>query len=157
MWVPSVYDLKPRFQALLRPIMQRLVAIGLTPNFITLLALFGSLAVGALLPQARFHNAWLLALPVWLFVRMALNAIDGMMAREHAMTTSLGAVLNEFGDVVSDLAIYLPLAAVYPPSQWFVAAFGLGAVLTEFCGYSGRHLARNGITKDRWGRATELS
>jgi hypothetical protein len=35
----------------------------------------------------------LLVLPGFLFVRMALNAIDGMLAREHAMKSRLGAVL----------------------------------------------------------------
>ena len=43
---------------------------------------------------------------------MALNAIDGMLAREHDMQSSLGALLNELGDVVSDSALYLPLAMV---------------------------------------------
>jgi len=51
-------------------------------------------------------------LPVMLFVRMALNAIDGMLAREHGMKTNLGAILNEIGDVISDCALYLPLALV---------------------------------------------
>ena len=36
-------------------------------------------------------------IPLVLFVRMALNAVDGMLAREHAMETSLGAMLNELG------------------------------------------------------------
>src|SRR5256714_11677267 len=83
----SVYDLKPRFQNLLRPLMRRLAAIGLTPNAVTLMALVGSLVVGALVSQAGKHPALLLLLPVWLFARMALNAIDGMMAREMAMAT----------------------------------------------------------------------
>jgi phosphatidylglycerophosphate synthase len=71
---------------------------------------------------------------------MALNAIDGMMARELGMSTQLGAVLNELGDAVSDLALYLPLAFVYEPSRWPVIAFSIGAVLTEFSGVLGRAL-----------------
>jgi CDP-diacylglycerol--glycerol-3-phosphate 3-phosphatidyltransferase len=35
---------------------------------------------------------------------MALNAIDGMLAREHDMQSPLGAMLNELGDVLSDVA-----------------------------------------------------
>ena len=136
----SVYDLKPRFQALLRPAVARLRAIGITPNGVTLLALAGSVAVGAVVaigtivrgagPQA----IWLLLLPAWLFLRMALNAIDGMMAREHDLATPLGAILNELGDVLSDVALYLPLAFLHAPSRWLVVAFVLGAVMTEFCG-----------------------
>ena len=52
----------------------------------------------------------LLLLPVWMLVRMALNALDGMMAREMEMATAAGAVLNEVGDVLSDLVLYVPLA-----------------------------------------------
>jgi phosphatidylglycerophosphate synthase len=82
----------------------------------------------------------LLLLPAWLFIRMALNAIDGMMARELGMSTQLGAVLNELGDAISDLGLYLPLAFVYEPARWAVVAFSIGAVLTEFSGVLGRAL-----------------
>jgi phosphatidylglycerophosphate synthase len=71
---------------------------------------------------------------------MALNAIDGMMARELHMSTQLGAVLNELGDAVSDLGLYLPLAFVYEPACWPVVAFSIGGVLTEFSGVLGRAL-----------------
>src|SRR5262245_13351190 len=105
----SIYDLKPRFQALLRPLVAALVQAGVRPNHVTLAALVGSAAIGVAI--ARWHDEprVFVLLPVWLFVRMALNALDGMMAREHALKTDLGAVLNEVGDVLSDLALYLPL------------------------------------------------
>ena len=130
----SIYDLKPRFQALLRPLIKTLAAWGCTANLVTLLALLLSLMIGGLILTARRNTLFLFALPVWLFVRMALNAIDGMMARELNMKTTVGAVLNETGDVISDMALYLPLAFVHPPSQWAVVAFTFGGVLTEFCG-----------------------
>ena len=53
----SVYQLKPRFQALLRPGVARLAAAGVTANGVTLLAMVVSCALGALLflaPQAEF-------------------------------------------------------------------------------------------------------
>jgi len=111
-----------------------------TPNAVTLTAVLGSVGVGALMPLARRWPALLLLLPVWLFARMALNAMDGMMAREWRMATPLGAVLNELGDVIADLGLYLPLAFVWEPARWPVVAFGIGAVLTEFCGVLGRAL-----------------
>ncbi|HEU4388794.1 MAG TPA: CDP-alcohol phosphatidyltransferase family protein [Blastocatellia bacterium] len=138
--MPSVYDLKPRFQSLLRPVIKRLAAAGFTANTVTILALIGSVAVGACAFPARTNPLLLLLLPGWLFVRMALNAIDGMMARELNMATALGAVLNELGDVISDLALYLPLAVVYPQARWDIVAFAVGAVLTEFSGVLGRAL-----------------
>jgi len=138
--MPSVYDLKPRFQGLLRPLIGRLARAGVTPNAVTLAAVVGSVAVGGLVGLARERPTLLLLLPVWLFLRMALNAIDGMMARELGMATALGAVLNELGDVVADVALYLPLALVCAPPRWPVLAFVLGAVLTEFAGVLARAL-----------------
>jgi CDP-diacylglycerol--glycerol-3-phosphate 3-phosphatidyltransferase len=72
---------------------------------------------------------------------MALNAIDGMMARKYNMGTALGLILNELGDVLSDLALYLPLGYVAPESMAAVVLFIIGAVLTEFCGVLGYALA----------------
>lgn len=138
--MPSIYDLKPRFQALLRPLARGLTRSGVTPNVVTSIAILGSLVVGVLVLGAKHRAVLLLLLPAWLFARMALNAIDGMMAREWQMATNLGAVLNEVGDVLSDLALYLPLAFVCQPASWAVVAFSLGAALTEFCGLLGRAL-----------------
>src|SRR5689334_13999970 len=136
--MPSVYDLKPRFQNLLRPLIGRLARAGVTPNAVTLAALIGSIIVGAAVSQAGKRSWLLLLLPIWLFARMALNAIDGMMARELNMASNLGAVLNELGDALSDLGLYLPLAFVDERARWPVIAFAIGAVLTEFCGVTAR-------------------
>jgi phosphatidylglycerophosphate synthase len=138
--MPSVYDLKPKFQNLLRPLMRRGGASGISPNVVTCIAIVGSIAAGVALSFAKCQPALLLVLPVWLFIRMALNAIDGMMARELAMSTQLGAVLNELGDAISDLGLYLPLAFVHEPARWPIIAFSIGAILTEFSGVLGRAL-----------------
>ena len=130
----SIYDLKPRFQALLRPVVQHLAAAGVTPNQITLAALVLSFVVGgtiALWPSARWP---LLLLPATLFVRMALNALDGMMARELNMQSHAGAFLNELGDVLSDAALYLPLALVPGFSPTLVVPLVILAVVSEMAG-----------------------
>src|SRR5436190_18045110 len=106
--MPSVYDFKPAFQRMLRPLVNGLVASGITPNQLTLAAVVGSLAVGAAVGALAGSPRWLLLLPAWLLVRMTLNAMDGMAAREHHMSTRLGGALNEVGDAVSDAALYLP-------------------------------------------------
>jgi CDP-diacylglycerol--glycerol-3-phosphate 3-phosphatidyltransferase len=106
--LPTIYDLKPKFQALLRPICVALVRAGITAA-VTAAALVLSMAHGAwlaLMPTSRWP---LLLLPVTLFIRMALNAIDGMMAREHGQASAAGAVLNELSDVVADAALYCHL------------------------------------------------
>lgn len=121
--MPSIYDIKPAFQRLLRPVTHALAAAGVTANQVTVAAMVLSIAVGAGVAW-RPHDRWpLLVMPAFLFVRMALNAIDGMLAREHGMKSRVGAVLNEIGDAVSDTALYLPLALVpgIPPAPVVVA------------------------------------
>jgi len=133
----SVYDLKPAFQNRLRPMVSALVAAGVTPNHLTVAALGGSIAVGATLAIVRDVPRLLLLLPAWLLTRMALNAMDGMAAREHGQSSRLGGALNEVGDVLSDLTLYLPLALLAPGLLWPGVAFALGAVVSEFCGVLG--------------------
>ncbi len=133
----TIYDLKPRFQALLRPVCGALARAGVTANQVTVAAALLSAAGGAAilwLPEARWP---LLALPVVLFLRMALNAIDGMLAREHDMKSRLGAVLNELGDVVADAMLYLPLAAVPGVPGWLVAGLVMAGILVEMTGVVG--------------------
>ncbi len=130
----SVYDLKPKFQNTLRPLLKWLVTKKITPNVITLIALIGSISVG-LLPLFGFFKIKLLLLwPIWLFVRMALNALDGMIAREFNMSSYRGFILNEAGDVISDLALYFPLIFVAPEAFLPITLFCVGAMFTEFCG-----------------------
>jgi CDP-diacylglycerol---glycerol-3-phosphate 3-phosphatidyltransferase len=132
--MPSIYQLKPAFQAQLRPLVSALARLGVTPNQVTLLALFVSVGLGAALALNPQSKVLLLAVPAWLFLRMALNAIDGMLAREHNMKTALGAVLNEVGDTLSDAALILPLIWVLPGLTWLCVTFTLLAILTEFVG-----------------------
>jgi len=132
--VATIYDLKPAFQGLLRRPADALAGAGVTANQVTLAALVLSVATGAMM-VALPGRRWVLAsVPVVLFLRMALNAIDGMLAREHGMKSPLGAVLNELGDVVSDAALYLPFALVPGiPAGWVVLVVLVG-VLGEMTG-----------------------
>lgn len=129
----TLYDIKPRFQDLLRPLVRRLYARGVTANQVTCAATLLSILCGAMLiwfPHPRFF----LVLPFFLFLRMALNAIDGMLAREFNQKTSLGAILNEAGDLISDAALYLAFAMLPGVSAGLVVGTVLLAWLTEFCG-----------------------
>lgn len=134
----SVYALKPGFQNLLRPCVNQLAAWGVTPNQVTLAT--GALSVLLGLDLAFGHRLWIL-LPVFLPLRMALNAIDGMLAREHGLQTRLGAVLNELTDLLADAVLTLPFAYVGSPLGVGAAIFF--AVLTEVAGIAGGGERRN--------------
>jgi CDP-diacylglycerol--glycerol-3-phosphate 3-phosphatidyltransferase len=134
----SIYDLKPRFAALLRPIAARLAAGGVTANAVTLAAMLGSILVGIILaiwPDCL--RLWLI-LPLFLFLRMAANAIDGILAREFAMKSRLGAILNEVGDVVSDAALYLPFALLAGVNGLWVVLAVIVAIVGEMTGVLGQ-------------------
>lgn len=131
--MPSIYQLKPAFQRLLRPIVAALARRGITPNQVTIAAVVLACAVGVALAFCEDRRA-LLLLPLTLLLRMALNAVDGMLAREHDRMTRSGAVLNELGDVVADAAMYLPLAlrAEFPAAA--VVVFVLVGIVVEMSG-----------------------
>jgi CDP-diacylglycerol--glycerol-3-phosphate 3-phosphatidyltransferase len=134
----SIYELKPAFQGLLRPLTRALAGAGVTANAVTAAAVALSLAVGAAVAWTRGAHGTLLLLPAGLFARMALNAIDGMLAREHGQKSRLGALLNELGDVVSDAALYLPLALVPGFHPGLVVGVVVLAGLSEMAGVLGQ-------------------
>ena len=123
--MPSLYQLKPAFQSLLRPLVQQLVALGITANQVTLSAILLSVLTGIAVAKWPQVPRLLGLIPIVLLLRMALNAIDGMLAREHNMQTALGAILNELGDVVSDAGLYLPFA-------WFPGVLAPAVVVVVF-------------------------
>ena len=134
----SVYQLKSRFQGILRPITENLAKIGVTANQVTISAFLLSVATGAAIyyyAEECKYIFWLL--PVALFIRMALNAIDGMLAREHNQKSSLGAILNELGDVLSDIVIYVPFLYVCFVNDWLIFGIAILALLSEMVGIMG--------------------
>jgi len=128
----TIYALKTRFQELLRPSVRWIFARGITANQVTVFAWAISVAIGLALWHApRFCFA---AVPIWMLVRMALNAVDGMLAREFGQKSVLGAYLNEISDVVSDAALYLPFAFVVPFDWRSVGTVILASVISEMTG-----------------------
>ena len=107
-----------------------------TANDVTLGALVLSAAHGAwlaLMPASRWP---LLLLPVTLFLRMAFNAIDGMMAKEHGQASAKGAVLNELSDVIAD-ALYLPFALIPGLNAPLVVLVVVAGIVAEMAGALG--------------------
>ena len=133
----SIYALKPRFQALLRPLVAPLPRIGVTANMVTLGAALGSLAAGAFVAWRADSRTVFLIIPIWLFARMALNAVDGMLAREFHQKSVLGGYLNEIGDVVSDAALYAPFALIAPFGPAGIGAIIVLSIVSELAGALG--------------------
>ena len=130
----SIYDIKPAFQNLLRPLTASLARVGITANQVTVLAALLSAAAGLWIALQPHASLPLLCLPLVLFLRMALNAIDGMLAREHSMQSKLGAVLNELGDVIADSLLYLPLALMPGVTATLIVLIVLLSIVSEMTG-----------------------
>lgn len=130
----TLYDVKPAFQDLLRPACRALARAGITANQVTVAATVLSLATGAALALLHENPGVLFAVPLVLALRMGLNAIDGMLAREHDMQSALGGFLNELGDVVSDVALYIPFGLIAGISPVAVTATVIFGVVGEMAG-----------------------
>ncbi len=131
----SVYQLKSKFSDVLRPICNFMAKIGITANMVTISAFLLSVITGFIIyyfiPNYSYCY-WIL--PAALFIRMALNNIDGMMAREHNQKSNIGAIYNELGDILSDIVIYIPLLYVCGCDVWLILIFSLLTMLSETVG-----------------------
>ena len=135
---PTFYALKPRFQGLLRPLAASLHRLAITPNLVTVAAALGSMAVGAGVAWRADSRRVFLIVSAWLLARMALNAIDGMLAREFDQKSVPGAYLNEIGDVVSDAALYAPFALIAPFEPFGIGLIIILSIVTELAGVLGQ-------------------
>ncbi|MEG0926353.1 CDP-alcohol phosphatidyltransferase family protein [Chryseobacterium sp.] len=134
----SVYKLKPKFQQLLTPVLLFLNKNGITANQITISSILLSTVIGVLFWNADVSKWFFLSLPIGLIFRMALNALDGMMARRFNQTSKLGEVLNEVGDIVSDVIIFFPLLKFQSESLYLIVIFIVLSVINEFAGLMGK-------------------
>ncbi|AZA77983.1 CDP-alcohol phosphatidyltransferase family protein [Chryseobacterium sp. G0186] len=134
----SVYKLKPKFQQLLTPVLLFLNRNNITANQITISSVLLSVIIGILFWNADASKWFFLSLPIGLLLRMALNALDGMMARRFNQTSKLGEVLNEVGDIISDVIIFFPLLKFQPESLYLVVIFIVLSIINEFAGLMGK-------------------
>ena len=113
----GLYSIKPWFVRSLRGVEDLLVAAGVTANAISLMAVVVSAAAGAAIAVGGItgaHALWF-AVPPLCFVRIALNALDGSIARRSRSETPMGVVFNELGDRLSDVLLIGSLVFVVTP------------------------------------------
>mgnify|MGYP003968851153 FL=1 len=130
----SIYKLKPKFQKLLMPLLKLLHNFGITPNFLSVFTIVFSFFIGYLLFLGIDNQIYFLFVSLGLLIRMMLNALDGMMATTYNLKSKKGEVLNEIGDVLSDIAIYFPFIYFKFLSIELIIIFISLSVINEFCG-----------------------
>ena len=130
----SIYKLKPKFQKLLMPLLKLIYGLGVTPNFLTVFTILFSFFIGYLLFLGIENKIYFLFVSLGLLIRMMLNALDGMMATTYNLKSKEGEILNEIGDVLSDIAIYFPFIYFSSVSIELIIIFISLSVINEFCG-----------------------
>lgn len=144
----GLYDVKPTFQRLLKPLSKVLSGYNVDPTWINVAALLFSGIAGYLLATEP-GTPWL-AIPLLVFGRIAANALDGMVARANNVSgQAWGEVLNEVVDRASDAVIFLGLAANPMTSTVLGGAAAACVLLSAFTGVvskaAGGHRRYDGI------------
>lgn len=137
----SVYKLKPKFQQLLGPLLDLFYKLGMTANTITWMAILLSITTGVycwLYPT----NWALIVMPIALLLRMTLNALDGMMARKYNMQSNGGEILNELGDVISDIVMFAPIYFLFDLNLYLLFTFLFLSTINEFTGVLGKAISK---------------
>ena len=129
--MPSIYSVKPAFQRVLQPACKFLYRAGITPNQITIATFVASVAMGAWLYISTDNKMPYIVLPIFLFLRMAANALDGMLARQYDLASEAGALLNEICDVLADAALYLPFAIIPGMQPILIITIVILAIVSE--------------------------
>ncbi len=93
---------------IIEPIARLLGSLGLSPNAVTILGCFLTIAVAGVLASGRLLLAGLL-----LIVTLAFDAVDGTLARISGQTTRFGAFLDSTLDRWTEVALFVAIVWVY--------------------------------------------
>jgi CDP-diacylglycerol--glycerol-3-phosphate 3-phosphatidyltransferase len=134
----DLYAGKAAMLARLAPVVDRLVAAGVSPDAITLAALPVALLAGAALLLSASVPGLLLAVPVLAGIRILLNLLDGAAARRSGRQHPRGELLNELGDRLADVAFLAPVAVLPGASAVIVLLGVIGGILASYVGITTR-------------------
>lgn len=130
----GLYALKPWYAARLSGIRRALARRGTHPDAVSIYGVgFAALAGTSL---AVLPQGWaVLAVGPLLALRLAAANLDGALARDTGRQTRRGAVLNEIGDRLADLAVLAGCLALAP--AWLVVAVMLAASAPSWVALAG--------------------
>jgi len=133
--------------------------MGWTPNQVTVLRVAVGFAAVGLFGHGTSAN---LAAVVLTVTSIALDALDGHIARKKQLATPLGAQLDILGDRMVENMFFTYFAAVGMVSWWLPVLFFARGAATDFlrglalkAGYSG--WGGNAMLETWWGRALVAS
>jgi CDP-diacylglycerol---glycerol-3-phosphate 3-phosphatidyltransferase len=131
----GLYALKPWYAARLAPVRRWLVTARVSPNVITIAGIAFGGGAGIALALLRPGPLAGVAVALLLAARLGCANLDGTVARDSGRVTPLGAVLNEVGDRVAELAALAGCLAIAPSR--LVLAAALAATLPSWVALAG--------------------
>ena len=148
----GLYSIKPWFVRSLSGIEDGLVSHRVRPDALSYAAVAVSAVAGACIVAGHFVHSlfWLLVAPLCV-VRLALNALDGSVARRSGTARPFGKVINEVADRVSDVLLLAPLVFFLPPP--LVMATVVAVSLVSLCGSLGEVVGTARLTQGPMGKA----
>jgi len=134
----------------------------MTPNQVTLTRVAAAFAAVALFTHLGNHVAADLAAVALTIAAIALDGVDGYLARTRGLATPLGAQLDILGDRVVENLFFTFFAVSGLISLWVPVLFFVRGTLTDFLrtlaardGRSG--FGRNSMLESWWGRTLVAS
>lgn len=134
----------------------------MTPNQVTaarVAAAFLAVAIFAVFSRSIWADATALSLVI---TAIALDALDGYIARKKNLATPLGAQFDILGDRIIENLFFTFFATAGLITLWVPVFFFARGSITDFlrsvAAKSGRHgFGRNSMLETRWGRALVAS
>lgn len=152
----GVYDLKPGFVAALSGIEDRLAAARVTPTAVTLSALpVAAASAGVVAAGASWHPLWWVLVAPLAMARLALQALDGSLARRTGRCSRRGAVANELVDRASDVVMIGALGLAASPA--LAASAVAAALLVSLTGVLAQALDGQRLTGGPMGKADRMA
>lgn len=148
----GLYAIKPWFVRSLSGIEERLVARRVSADALSFAAVAVSAAAAIALALGHMvHSWWWFAVAPLVLARLALNALDGAVARRTGTARPIGKVVNEVCDRLSDIFLIAPLVLFVSP---MLVVTALAVIwLTSTCGLLGEVIGAHRLTQGPMGKA----
>jgi len=128
------------FRRTARAATQLCVRLGIHPDAISYLSMLAALAAGVCFWKSGKLPWLLLVAPLFCYLRLWFNMLDGMVAVAAAQASSRGEILNDLPDRVSDVIIFAGVAHSGLNNPLFAYWAAIFALLTAYVGLFGQAL-----------------
>lgn len=150
----GIYNIKPWFREQLQPLIKLLWNVH--PDVLTWSALGLSIVSGVLLFNSYDHPFLAVLVVPLLFARLALNALDGMLAQQTGKARPAGEILNEVSDRLADVAIFLGLTLSPAVDKTWGLLSIISILIVSYVGILGKAVAGERVYIGVLGKADRM-